>query len=219
MRVVRRMRLALAVAIAAIAISEPSVAQDPVKPDFSQQQLDAKIAYCKTCHGVSGQGFHGAVPIPRLAGQQPKYIENQLQAFIERRRTNKYMYNVAHVLSPAVQAALASYFSGLKAKPVGGAPEDLVPDGKKIFEQGLPDKDVPPCASCHGADAKGNGEFPRLAGQLHDYIFNKLVNWTKERGQDQVHPDTSAIMEPIAHNLTKSQIESVAAYLNHLDTP
>jgi cytochrome c553 len=55
------------------------------------------------------------------------------------------------------------------------------------------------------------------AGQLHDYIFRKLVNWSKERGQDRAKPDTSAIMEPIAHSLTKPQIEAVAAYVSYLE--
>lgn len=213
----RSMRLALSTAIIAIVLSAPGRAEDAAKADFSPQALQAKIAYCKTCHGVSGQGFHGATPIPRLAGQQPQYIENQLRAFIERRRENKYMYNVAHVLSPTTQAALAKYFHGLSAKPVGGAPKELVAAGKKIYEEGLVDANVPPCASCHGPEAKGDGEFPRLAGQLHDYIFNKLVNWSEERGQDPKHPDASAIMQPIAHNLTKAQITAVAAYLNYLE--
>lgn len=211
-----RIYLALPIAILATLLSVPSRAE-AVKRDLPQQALEAKIAYCKTCHGVSGQGFHGSVPIPRLAGQQPQYIENQLKAFIERRRENKYMYNVAHVLNPAMQTALAKYFSDLNAKPVGGAPKELVAAGKKIFDEGLLDVNVPPCASCHGPEAKGDGEFPRLAGQLNDYIINKLVNWTKERGQDPKHPDTSAIMQPIAHNLTKTQIEAVAAYLNYLE--
>ena len=127
------------------------------------------------------------------------------------------MYNVAHVLSPAMQTALAKHFHDLNPKPLGGAPKELVATGKKIYEEGFPDAQVPPCASCHGPEAKGDGEFPRLAGQLHDYIFNKLVNWSSERGQDPKHPDTSAIMQPIAHNLTKSQIAAVAAYLNYLE--
>jgi len=67
----------------------------------SSQELQAKINYCKTCHGVSGQGYRGAFPMPRLAGQQPEYLENQLRAFIERRRTNLVMFNVAHVLNPS----------------------------------------------------------------------------------------------------------------------
>ena len=102
-------------------------------------------------------------------------------------------------------------FSDLNPKPLGGAAKDLIAAGKKIYEEGIPDANVPPCASCHGPEAKGAGAFPRLAGQLHDYIFNKLVNWSKERGQDPENPDTSAIMQPIAHDLTKPQIKAVAA--------
>jgi len=214
---VSRIRLVLPAAILAIVSSTAGRAQNTDTAGFSQQALQSKIEYCKTCHGVSGQGFHGSTPIPRLAGQQPQYIENQLKAFIQRRRTNKYMYSVAHVLNPAMQAALAQHFSGLNPKPLGGAPKELVAAGKKIYEEGVPDAQVPPCASCHGPAAKGDGEFPRLAGQLHDYIFNKLVNWSSERGQDAANPDASAIMQPIAHNLTKAQITAVAAYLNYLE--
>jgi len=214
---VNSLRLALQTAILVIAFSAAGRAQDANKVDFSKQALQAKEDYCKTCHGVSGQGFHGASPMPRLAGQQPEYFENQLRAFVERRRDNKYMYNVSHVLSPAMRTALAMHFKDLNPKPLGGAPRELAAAGKKIYEEGVPSTDVPACASCHGPEAKGDGAFPRLAGQLQDYILNKLVNWSKERGQDPKNPDTSAIMEPIAHGLTKPQIEAVAAYLNYLE--
>jgi cytochrome c553 len=214
---VRYIRLALPIAVLASLCSAAVRAENTDTANLSKQALQAKIEYCKTCHGVSGQGFHGSTPIPRLAGQQPEYIENQLQAFIEHRRDNKYMYNVSHVLSPAMRTALAKHFSELNPKPLGGAPKDLAAAGKKLYEQGLSESDVPACASCHGPDAKGNGEFPRLAGQLNDYVLNKLLNWNKERGQDPAKPDASAIMQPIAHNLTKTQIEAIAAYLNYLE--
>src|SRR5579862_6164349 len=181
------------------------------------KEVAAKLAYCEVCHGVSAQGFHGYYPIPRLAGQQTQYLENQLQAFVEHRRTNNIMFNVGHVLSPAMISGLVTDFHELNPKPLGGAPRDLVPAGKKIFDEGIPASNVPACSSCHGPDAKGNGPFPRLAGQLNDYIIDKLVNWTKERGQNPASPDTSAVMAPIAHSLTKPQIEAVAAYLSYLE--
>jgi len=202
-------------AVIAIALSAGARAQD--KDTVSQPELQAKIDYCKTCHGFSGQGYRGFYPMPRLAGQQSDYIENQLQAFIERRRQNPVMFNVAHVLNPAMVKGLAAYFGSLNPKPLGGAPKELVAAGKKIYEEGVPTSDVPPCASCHGPEAKGEGVFPRLAGQLHDYIMRKLVSWDKERGQDLKNPDTSAIMEPIAHSLTEQQIAAVAAYLSNLE--
>jgi cytochrome c553 len=183
----------------------------------SQAELKAKTDYCKTCHGISGQGFRGSFPMPRLAGQQPEYLKNQLQAFIERRRTNPVMFNVAHVLSPPMLEGLSAYFKNLDPKPLGGAPKELAVEGKKIYEEGIPSAEVPPCASCHGPDAKGADAFPRLAGQLNDYIYRKLTNWDKERGQDKAKPDNSAIMQPIAHNLNDAQIKAVAAYLSYLE--
>ncbi|WP_291688461.1 c-type cytochrome [Bradyrhizobium sp.] len=201
----------------AIAFSTAAQAENKDSASVSQKELKAKTDYCKTCHGVSGQGFRGAFPMPRLAGQQPEYLKNQLSAFIERRRTNPVMFNVAHVLSPPMLTALTTYFRDLDPKPLGGAPRELVAAGKKIYEEGVPKAEVPPCASCHGPDAKGADAFPRLAGQLHDYIFRKLTNWDKERGQDKANPDNSAIMGPIAHNLTEAQIKAVAAYLSYLD--
>ena len=213
---VNSIRLALPTAILAIAFSAAGQAKDLDRADRSKGALPAKIEYCKTCHGLSGQGYRGFFPIPRLAGQQTEYIENQLAAFIERRRENKYMYDVAHVLSPATRAALAEHFRGLNAKPLGGAPRKLVAMGKKIYEEGVPETNVPACMACHGSEAKGQDAIPRLAGQLHDYFINKLVNWNKERGQDPKHPDISAVMLPTSHNLTKSQIAEVAAYVSYL---
>jgi cytochrome c553 len=155
--------------------------------------------------------------MPRLAGQQPEYLKNQLRAFTERRRTNPVMFNVAHVLSQSMVTALAEYFKNLDPKPLGGSPTEFAATGKRIYQEGITGTDIPACASCHGEDAKGRGAFPRLAGQLHDYVLNKLVNWSRERGQDPARPDTSAIMEPIAHGLTRQQIVAVAAYLSYLE--
>jgi len=191
-------------------------AADKEPTTVSAAELKAKTDYCKTCHGVGGQGFRGAFPMPRLAGQQPEYLANQLQAFIDKRRTNPVMFNVAHVLSPPMLKALATYFQNLDPKPLGGAPKELVAEGQKIFQEGI-GSNVPACASCHGPEAKGADAFPRLAGQLNDYIYRKLTNWDKERGQDKDKPDNSAIMQPIAHDLTEAQIKAVAAYLSYLD--
>ena len=124
------------------------------------------------------------------------------RTFIERQRTSPVMFNVAHVLKPGMLEALAEGFKDLNPKPLGGEPKELIGAGKKIYEEGVPDAKIAPCATCHGPEAKGAGGFPRLAGQLHDYTSRKLTNWDKERGQDRAKPDASPIMEPIAHGLT-----------------
>jgi len=170
--------------IALATFATASVAAEDKGASVAPQLLKAKTDYCKTCHGLDGQGFRGSFPMPRLAGQQPEYLANQLQAFIDRRRTNPVMFNVAHVLDPAMLKALAVYFQNLNPKPLGGASKALVAEGKKIYEEGVSSTNVPPCASCHQPDAKGADAFPRLAGQLHDYVYRKLTIWDKERGQN-----------------------------------
>ena len=188
----------------------------PANP-ISNQAFQAKLGYCEECHGSSARGFRGYYPIPRLAGQQIEYLENQLRAFVERRRSNNIMFHVSRVLSPELIKALATAFHDLDPKPLGRAQIELVAKGKEIYEAGIPEKDVAACSSCHGNDAKGSGPFPRLAGQLPDYISNKLINWDKERGQDPRDPDSSTLMQPIARSLTDAQIKAVAAYLSELE--
>lgn len=178
--------------------------------------FSAKVEYCKTCHGLSGEGYRGYYAMPRLAGQQPKYIENQLRAFIEHRRVNPVMFNVAHALSPATLAALTSHFHQLNPPPLGGAPRENAGLGRTIFEQGLPEANIAACSACHGPEAKGHEEIPRLAGQLYPYTVKSLGYWGKERGQGGAKDDASAIMVVTTHNLSAAQISAIAAYLAYL---
>ena len=148
---------------------------------------------------TSAQGFRGFYAMPRLAGQQPQYIENQLRAFVERRRLNLVMANVAHGITPDAFPALAARMSALNLPPVGGAPTGDVALGKEIFTYGLPDQNVPACSACHGPDAKGQREIPRLAGQLYWYMVSTLSLWSSERGQGG-RQDISWIMRPTVAN-------------------
>jgi len=212
-----RLPLLLQTAILITVFTGTLRAEDTDGPAFSQDDLEAKLTYCETCHGLSAQGFRGYSVMPRLAGQQTEYLENQLRAFVEHRRDNKFMLGVASALSPAMVTALVTHFRDLNPKPLGDAPRGLVAAGKKLYEEGVPGADIPPCSSCHGPEARGIGAAPRLAGQLSEYTSKTLMNWSKERGRDPTKPDTSAIMKPIARGLTGSQIAAVAAYLNYLE--
>ena len=184
--------------------------------DAAERGVAAKIEYCTTCHGIAAQGYLGYFAMPRLAGQQEAYLANQLHAFIERRRTNPVMFNVAHVLNPSMVSALAAHFRHLNPPPFGGAPRGQVSRGKTIYEEGIPESNVPACSACHGPDAKGRDEIPRLAGQLYPYTVKALRNWGRERGQGSARSDVSAVMAPTAHNMTPSEIAAVAAYVSTL---
>jgi cytochrome c553 len=215
-RIVRRVGLQAAVAACILAVACAGSARADDRAAASKGSVQAKLSYCKDCHGPSAQGYHGFYPIPRLAGQQPEYLENQLRAFTEHRRTNNIMFNVAHALSPGMEAALAEHFRNLNPKPAADGPRQLVGEGKRIFEDGVPDSNIAACAACHGPEATGVRQIPRLAGQLYPYLIKELTDWGKERGQNAAKPDTSAVMIPIAHSLSRGQVEAVAAYVSQL---
>jgi cytochrome c553 len=212
-----RLQLALQ-AILAIVFSAAGRADSADTATLSRRPLQAKIEYCKDCHGLSGQGYRGFLIMPRLAGQTTEYFENQLRVFVERKREKDIFINIGrvHGLSPAMRAAVAGHFRDLDPRPFGGAPKHLVATGQKIYEEGVPEADVPACSACHGPEAKGQGEIPRLAGQLYPYTIKELTHWGEERSQGSAKDETSAIMGPIAHGLTQSQIAAIAAYLSYL---
>jgi len=210
--------LAVQAALVAIGFSAAEGASRVARGGVSKGGIAAKIEYCKDCHGLSGQGYHGYVVMPRLAGQNPEYIENQLRAFASRTREKDLFVNMArvHGTSPEMQAALAAHFRDLNPPPFGGGPRNLVGTGRQIYQDGIPEANVPACTACHGPEARGQGLIPRLAGQLHPYILKQLTRWDKDRAQSSAADQTTAVMLPIAHNLSKSQIEALAAYLSYL---
>lgn len=70
----------------------------------------SKASMCLGCHGNSGEG-NGQ--FPRLAGQQPEYLVQQLQNFKSGSRKNGMMQAISSSLSDADMKALAAYFGSL----------------------------------------------------------------------------------------------------------
>ncbi|MCI4678025.1 cytochrome c [Rhodoblastus acidophilus] len=208
--------IALASAIVALSFSGSAVARPHARSHAAPHgAVQAKIEYCQICHGESGAGFYGYYAIPRLAGQQPGYIENQLRDYASGLRHNPIMSGVARGVTPGMYGAIAAHFHSLNAAPLGGRSGGNVALGREIFANGLPESNVPACSACHGPDAHGARQIPRLAGQLPVYLVKTLSNWGRERGR-QSAGGLSAIMVPTTHNLTAAQISAVAAYVGGL---
>ncbi len=70
------------------------------------------IPSCASCHGQEGLGTD---QLPRLAGQHKRYVEDQLQAFDQRVRTNDntIMYTIASKLTELEIAGVSLYVSGI----------------------------------------------------------------------------------------------------------
>jgi len=71
------------------------------------------VAACEGCHGPKG---HGTTQLPRLAGQRPMYIEQQIKQFNTRERNNDnaVMHSIADKLTELETKAVATYLSGME---------------------------------------------------------------------------------------------------------
>ncbi|MEF8792376.1 c-type cytochrome [Thiohalorhabdus sp.] len=88
----------------------------------------------------------------------------------------------------------------------GSADKGSGASAEEIVNQGLPDKGVQPCKTCHGKTGESSSPtFPHLAGQHKDYMVQALKGY---RSGDR----TNAIMNGQASALTEAQIEGLAAY-------
>jgi cytochrome c553 len=177
------------------------------------QHAAAKIATetCGACHGANGRSV--SPTFPNLAGQTAPYIEMQLKAFKDQTRADPdaqaYMWGMASQLSEGTIKALAAYFSAQSPAPGSGADSALIAKGKRLFEEGVPARQIPPCASCHGAHAEGLMVFPRLAGQHAPYLLKQLL-------VIQGVLRTAPVMHGVIKDLTRDQMQSVVAYLESI---
>nr|WP_321905620.1 c-type cytochrome [Burkholderia diffusa] len=178
---------------------------------FAQSQDGARISMqiCSGCHGVGGRSE--SPMFPKLNAQTPEYIEAQLTGFRNHARgentARDYMWGMAALLDTTAIKSLADYYSRQPATRGTTGDAGLVAKGQEIFERGVPDKGVPACAACHGAEAQGVGTIPRLAGQHREYLLHQIeVFKNGTRGN-------APVMSAVAHTLNDEQARAVAAYL------
>ena len=79
---------------------------------FANGNRYSGVPACASCHGPQG---HGTAQLPRLAGQHPRYVEDQLKQFNKRERTNDnaVMHMVASKLTELETHAVAEYVATL----------------------------------------------------------------------------------------------------------
>lgn len=92
---------------------------------------------------------------------------------------------------------------------VAYVPKGSIARGKKLVESG---NGAFPCTSCHGADLKGDGNVPGLAGRSPSGIVRQLYDIKHgSRGGPAVDP-----MKPEVASMTEQNRVDIAAYLASL---
>jgi len=211
---------------------KPTLAQSGLRGQSNQAWANdgRKLAetQCAACHGSDGNSTDPHYP--KLAGQDPYYIDRQLHAFKRGSRTSDVMYRIASQLSENQIVKLARYFSAQQVKPDVVKDPQLAAIGADVFR--YPGAGEPPCVVCHGGSGYGPGfghgrmmgggggmmgghmgmmmgspgVVPNLYGQHATYIVRQLAAFA--RGERR-----SSVMGPIAAAWRTQDHRAVAEYL------
>lgn len=160
---------------------------------------------CATCHGKQGES--SSEEFPRLAAQNEAYLAKELREFKAKKRES-IMERFVRDLTEEDIVAIARYYA---AQPAGVHPPtdpELGAVGKFIFQRGNPYAGVPACKACHGEDARGTAQLPRLAGQHAAYLERQIKEFSQRK-----RTNDNEVMHTVAERLAPLEVRAVAQYL------
>jgi cytochrome c553 len=169
---------------------------------------------CWRCHGVDGNG-RGEGAFPRLAGQRSAYMYESLRAFAERRRFSGIMSGIAANLNDEAMREVAQYYERLPQR-APDPPDDVsaIERGHAIAVRGVPDREIPACAECHGpSERPKNPAYPALAGQPARYLSSQLQLLQQRRRGGSPYVN---LMHVFVDRLEEEQIRAVTRYYSSL---
>lgn len=172
----------------------------------------AKSATCAACHGADGNSL--APTFPKIAGQGERYLVKQITDIRDGRRNVPEMVPFVMGLSDQDIADISAYFAA-QAPTAGGAKEELVELGQRVYRGGIEERGIPACIACHGPNGNGveAAGFPRLAGQHSTYTVTQLNNFSMNKRQND---GDTRLMRDIAYRMHATEIEAVASYIEGL---
>jgi len=170
--------------------------------------------YCDACHGDNGNSENAEWP--SLAGQNPAYIEKQLQLLRASGRLSPEMQPIAASLSDADIADLAAHYSAQTVR-VSTASTSESKDAESLYRNGDSARSISACSSCHGTDGRGNAATgdPSLRAQQPVYSSRQLEAYAKRtRYVSEQKTGNLEIMYAISEKLTAEEISGLADYLH-----
>jgi cytochrome c553 len=184
-----------AAAMAIMVLSAPAAAafsfDDAAAPAYER---------CALCHGLFGDSPRQK--FPRLAGQRQAYIEKQIGAFLDGRRSNDggQMVSVVTELTSAQISEAAAWFADLP-HPTPAA--DGGTDGELLWI-------ISGCGDCHAESAKDDPDMPWLSAQHPVYLSKQMRDI-----RDGLRPgNAKGRMQTQLRALTDPDIDTLAAWLS-----
>jgi cytochrome c oxidase subunit 2 len=198
----------ITLALGIMTAENASAAGDPAKGK-------AAYAVCSACHGANGMG-NKALNAPRIAGQEPWYLERQLKNYKGgiRGADPKDPYGMQMrpmaltLANDQAVSDMAAYVSSIPAsKPSEITIKGDVTAGKASYMI---------CQTCHGPKGGGNKALnsPRLTGLQDWYIVRQLKNFKAGIRGTKSGDLYGMQMRPMAMTLANDEaINNVVAYI------
>ena len=175
------------------------------------------VATCAACHGNDGNSIN--TDWPSLAGQNQKYLYDQLVYFVNGERKNALMTAVIPYLKTLSSDELfdiAAFYAESSAS-VGQADSDvdLLALGESLYRAGDLSRGIPACTACHSLYGEGNIQagFPKISGQQKGYLISTLKEY---RSQSRNAGNYALVMQAASANLKDDDIEALANYMHGL---
>ena len=175
------------------------------------------VATCAACHGNDGNSVN--TDWPSLAGQNQKYLYDQLVYFVNGERENALMTAVIPYLKTLSSDELfdiAAFYAKSSAS-VGQADSDvdLLALGESLYRAGDLSRGIPACTACHSLYGEGNIQagFPKISGQQKGYLISTLKEY---RSQSRNAGNYALVMQAASANLKDDDIEALANYMHGL---
>lgn len=201
------------IAFAMAAFSFGTAANAQALVEGSAEAGQAKSITCAACHGPDGNSVNPQWP--SLAGQNAKYIVQQLQAFKSGARSDPLMTPQAMMLSDEDMHNLAVYYAGQEAAPKTVADVASVEKGESLYRGGDTESAAAACIACHGPTGRGNpaAAYPMLRGQYATYVAKQLRDYASGRRKSD---QPTRMMRDIAARLSEDEIMALASYVQGL---
>jgi cytochrome c553 len=165
------------------------------------------FAQCVSCHGADGGGVRDG-SIPRIAGQHAHVLIKQLVDFRYGKRWDFRMEQRAGTHLGAAQdiADVSGYLSMQpRLNQSGQGNGEQLAQGAGFYGAY--------CASCHGAEAEGDGKgaVPLLAGQHYGYLMRQMYDAVDGR-----RPTLNELHARRLEPLDFEQVRAVADFLSRI---
>ena len=207
------MKITLSPMFAALALTLAASLPAQAQVTGDAKAGEGKVAMCIGCHGIIGyqSSFPEVYKVPKISGQNAKYIEVVLDAYRKGDRKHPSMRGIATSLSDQDIADVAAYYGQHGSDKAVDLPAPREPGAQvaALLQKGA-------CVSCHGDNFSKSIDpsYPKLAGQHADYLYAALKAYRDNA--NHIWGRGNPVMAGMAKQFSTPELKAMAQYIGSL---